>query len=366
VSEHSSDRRFMRRALALALRSRGMTAPNPAVGAVVVRHGVIVGEGSTQPYGGAHAEVEALNMAGSAAFGATVYVTLEPCASFGKTPPCVDTLIAAGVHRVVYATDDPNPSQRGGATKLRDAGIAIDSGLFSLDARDQNPAFFHQFASDRPFVTLKLARSLDGAIADGPLRSGWLTGAASRREVHRQRADHDAIAVGRGTVAIDDPELTVRAVPKRHLAPTRVVFARAGDVSLTSKLVKSARDVPVTVVADAIPPQRRSGLERAGVAIIEAIGLDAQLRHLRSAGLTSFYVEGGAALGDAFLQAGFVDRLVIFTAPVLLGADALRPLQAGSPVRLELASRFRLVSHRKLGDDLMAIYDLTDNVHRTR
>ncbi|MBC7842046.1 MAG: bifunctional diaminohydroxyphosphoribosylaminopyrimidine deaminase/5-amino-6-(5-phosphoribosylamino)uracil reductase RibD, partial [Gemmatimonadaceae bacterium] len=181
----------MRRALALALRGRGTTAPNPMVGAVVVQGGRVVGEGFTQPFGGAHAEVEALRQAGDASRHATVYVTLEPCANHGRTPPCVDALIAAGVARVVFAATDPNPTMRDGADRLRAAGIEVLSGVDAQSARDQNPAFFHRFTSDRPFVTLKLARSLDGAIADAQRRGGWLTGPAARRVVHRQRAEHD-------------------------------------------------------------------------------------------------------------------------------------------------------------------------------
>lgn len=356
----------MRRALALAMRGRGTTAPNPMVGAVVVRDGCVVGEGFTQPYGGPHAEVMALRAAGDAARGSTVFVTLEPCANFGRTPPCTDALITAGVARVVYAAGDPNPAQRGGADRLRAAGIEVAQGLEAQAALDQNPAFFHRFTSDRPFVTLKLARSLDGAIADHTHRTAWLTGAAARREVHRQRGDHDAVAVGVGTVLADDPQLTIRGVKPPRVPPTRVVFDRTGRIPAGSALVRTARELPVVILADAIPAPVRPTLESAGVRIVEATGLEAQLRALRLAGVHSVYCEGGAALADALLGAGLVDRLVIFTAPVCLGADALRPMQAGAPMLVGQAERYRLVSHRRLGDDLMAIYDLTTRVHRTR
>jgi len=356
----------MRRALAVALRGRGTTAPNPMVGAVVVQDGQVVGEGFTQPAGGAHAEVQALVAAGPLAHGSTVYATLEPCAAFGRTPPCVEALIEAGVRRVVFAASDPNPAMRGGAERLRAAGVEVLGGLDARAAVDQNPAFHHQFTSDRPLVTLKLARTLDGAITDARRVPAWLTGPAARREVHRQRADHDAVAVGVGTVIADDPQLTARSVPRAFAPPARIVFDRTGRLPLDSQLVQTARDTPVVLVAERLEPHRRTAFEASGVQVLVAGGLDAQLRALRAMGITSVYCEGGAALADALLDAGLVDRLVIFTAPVRLGADALRPLQAGAPVPVEHAARHRLVSHRRLGDDLMAIYDLSSSVHRTR
>ncbi|HYW51721.1 MAG TPA: bifunctional diaminohydroxyphosphoribosylaminopyrimidine deaminase/5-amino-6-(5-phosphoribosylamino)uracil reductase RibD [Gemmatimonadaceae bacterium] len=366
MSALATERRYMRRALALALRGRGTTAPNPRVGAVVVRDGRIVGEGFTQPYGGAHAEVQALAAAGASASGAAVYVTLEPCAGHGRTPPCVDALIAANVARVVFAASDPNPQMRGGADLLRAAGIEVLGGIDEQLAMDQNPAFFHRFVSDRPFVTLKLARTIDGAIADARRVPGWLTGTASRREVHRQRGDHDAVAVGVGTVLADDPQLTARSVPPPRVPPTRVVFDRMGRIPVGSALVGSAGTIPVIVVAENLTAPARSALEQCGVHVLQASGLTAQLQALRGAGIHSIYCEGGATLADALLADGLVDRLVIFTAPVRLGADAVRPLQSGAPVHVDAAARHRLVSHRRLGDDLMAIYDLTPSVHRTR
>ena len=366
VSVPTTDLRCMRRALVLALRGRGTTAPNPMVGAVVVRDGRIVGEGWTQPYGGAHAEVQALADAGQLATGSTVYVTLEPCARSGNTPPCVSALLDARVGRVVFGATDPNPAMQGGGELLRAAGVPVTGGLEAQRAMDQNPAFFHRFVSDRPLVTLKLARTIDGAIADARRAPGWLTGAAARREVHRQRGDHDAIAVGVGTVLADDPRLTVRGVPRPRVAPTRVVFDRMGRLPLQSALVATAREVPTVIVAEQLTAATGDLLRERGVQVIEATGLGAQLKALRGAGIHSIYCEGGATLADALLDDGLVDRLVIFTSPVRLGADAVRPLQSGAPVHVDVAARHRLVSHRRLGDDLMAIYDLTPSVHRTR
>src|SRR3954468_2645940 len=235
------DGAFMRRALALAERGWGRTAPNPMVGAVVVRDGRVVGEGWHAEFGGPHAEVEALRAAGDRAKGATMYVTLEPCNHQGKTPPCTEALLAAGVRRVVVACEDPNPEARGGAHRLREAGVDVALGVEEDAARELNAPFFHALASDRPFVRLKLALSLDGALADHTRQPGWLTGEAARHEVHRLRADADAIAVGIGTVLADDPELTVRHVPAPRVAPTRVVFDTSARLPRTSRLATTAR-----------------------------------------------------------------------------------------------------------------------------
>jgi diaminohydroxyphosphoribosylaminopyrimidine deaminase/5-amino-6-(5-phosphoribosylamino)uracil reductase len=361
------DRRALRRALALAARGRGRTAPNPLVGAVVVRDGRIVGEGWHAEYGAPHAEVMALRAAGDAARGATVVVTLEPCAHHGKTPPCTDALRAAGVARVVYGAADPNPVARGGAAVLREAGIEVVGPLDPQAVHDLDPAFFHAFASDRPFVTLKLALSLDGAIAPADRTPRWLTGAAARREVHRQRAAHDAVLVGIGTVLADDPLLTVRGTtPPPRRPPARVVLDRRARLPLASRLVRGVDAAPVCVLAVDAPgdaADRRAALAAAGVQVLVAPDLPAQLRALRGAGIGAVYCEGGAAVAEALLAAGAVDRLVIFRSPERLGADALRPrLAAGADPAAPV--RPRLVHLRRFGDDTMAIYDLTSRVHR--
>jgi diaminohydroxyphosphoribosylaminopyrimidine deaminase/5-amino-6-(5-phosphoribosylamino)uracil reductase len=360
------DRRWLGRALALAARGRGRTAPNPMVGAVVVRDGVVVGEGWHAEYGAPHAEVMALRAAGDAARGATAVVTLEPCSHHGKTPPCTDALLAAGVARVVYGAADPNPVARGGAEVLRAAGVEVRGPIDAQAVHDLDPAFFHRFASDRPYVTLKLALSLDGAMAPADRTPRWLTGPLARRAVHRQRAAHDAIMVGIGTVLADDPLLTVRGVsPAPRRAPVRVVVDRDVRLPLGSKLVATLAEAPVTVLAADRPESaaRRAALAAAGVTVLTAPTLPAQLRALAAAGIGSVYCEGGATLAGALLAGGHVDRLVIFTAPVRLGADALRPpLAAGADP--DGAERHRLVHLRRFGDDLMAIHDLTSRVHR--
>ncbi len=352
----SSDARWMRRALGLARRGWGRTAPNPLVGAVVVRDGAVVGEGFHAALGEAHAEVAALAAAGEAARGATMYVALEPCTHQGRTPPCTAAIIAAGVRRVVYAMDDPHPAAGGGAAVLRAAGVEVSAGVEEPAARELNASFLHRFASSRPFVTLKLATSLDAAIADGTGRPGWLTGPAAVRAVHRLRAGHDAVAVGSGTALADDPQLTVRGVRKPRIAPARIVFDRRGRVAEPLRLVRTAARAPVVIVTSTEGAARLAPLEERGVRLMVAADLPDALRQFRADGIHSVLCEGGAGLAGAFLKHGLVDRLVIFQAPVLLGRGALAAFGEVPGVPLAEASRWRIVSHERLGDDLMTTF----------
>ncbi|MFL5562552.1 MAG: bifunctional diaminohydroxyphosphoribosylaminopyrimidine deaminase/5-amino-6-(5-phosphoribosylamino)uracil reductase RibD [Gemmatimonadaceae bacterium] len=347
---------FMRRALALAMRGWGQTSPNPMVGAVVVRDGAIIGEGFHARFGAEHAEPAALAAAGDRARGATLYVTLEPCTHEGKRPPCVPAVIGAGVTRVVIAARDPNPVASGGVEALRAAGVDVAVGLGQDEAIELNAPFFNRFTSDRPWVTLKLALSLDGAIADESRKSGWLTGSAARREVHRQRAAADAIAVGIGTALADDPKLTVRGVPRPRIAPARVIFDHGARLPLDSHLVKSIGDARLVIVTNGSAPDREIALERAGATILRVAGTANALRALKTMGINSLYAEGGAGLAGALLGSRVVDRLIIFRAPVILGANALHGLSEAPASPVEAAPRFRLVRHRRLGDDDMTIY----------
>jgi diaminohydroxyphosphoribosylaminopyrimidine deaminase / 5-amino-6-(5-phosphoribosylamino)uracil reductase len=329
------DEQFMRRALALAERGWGQTAPNPMVGAVVVRDGKVVGEGWHERYGEAHAETNALARAGDAARDATMYVTLEPCNHTGKTPPCANAVIAAGVARVITATRDPGIDSGGGAEALRAAGIDVEIGLLASDACELNAAFFHSFSSDRPWVTLKLALSIDGAIADSKRGRAWLTNDESRAEVHRIRANVDAIAVGATTYATDRPALTVRGPIQPRVAPRRVVF-----------------DPDATLSAG-----RTSVLEEAsGVTFVRVADLAASLRALRARGVRSLLVEGGASIASALLDAELVDRLVIFQAPIVLGGGALAAFGATSPRHAATVRRLPVLRRQAFGDDLMTIY----------
>lgn len=352
----TDDAAQMRRALDVALGGWGHTAPNPLVGAVLVRDGVVVGEGFHARFGAEHAEVAALRVAGERARGATAYVTLEPCAHHGQTPPCADALIAAGVRRVVVATADPNPVAHGGLARLQAAGIETMVGVEEQAARELNAAFVHSFTSDRPWVTLKLAVSLDGALAGVGGSALWITGPAARREVHRLRAGTDAVAVGVGTVIADDPLLTVRDWPAPRVPPVRVVFDRHLRIPLTTRLIQTARDVPVIVVADAPFPGRAKALTDAGVDVVTAASTGDALRTLRDRGIRGLLVEGGARLAAAMLAGSMVDRLIIFQAPCILGAGAIGAFSYVPPRTPADAPRLPIVERRAFGDDLMTIY----------
>jgi len=351
---------FMRRALDLASRGWGQTAPNPMVGAVVVRGDEVVGEGWHARFGEAHAEVMALRAAGERARGATMYVTLEPCNHHGKTPPCSNALVAAGVQRVVAATRDPSPAARGGAERLTEHAIAVDFGVEEAAARELNAVFFHALTSARPWVTLKLATSLDGAIADAQRTRGWLTNELSRREVHRMRAGSDAVAVGLGTVEHDDPALTVREVDAPRIAPARVVFDREARIPLESTLVRTARETPVVVVAAAPPRARADALRQAGVTVIEANTMSEALAALKAHGVRALLVEGGARLSGALLTDALVDRLVIFQAPIVLGPGALNAFAHVPAATVAHVKRLAIVDRQTLGDDVMTTYAFGD------
>lgn len=352
------DATFLRRALTLAKRGWGQTSPNPMVGAVVVRGDTVVGAGTHARFGAAHAEVVALAEAGESARGATLFVALEPCAHWGQTPPCTDAISQAGLARVVFAAADPNPAATGGAAALRAAGIEVQrGGDVEADAmRELNAPFFHRYVSDRPWVVLKLAISIDGAIADSARSRGFLTGPESQREVHRWRAGSDAIAVGRETIVSDDPALTVRLVRAPRVLPRRVVFDRTARLPLTSVVVRTARAIPTTVVVMRPDPDRRAALEAAGVEVLEADSLLGGLRALRASGVESLFVEGGARLASALLRDGVVDRLITFQAPIILGAGALHAFADAPAAIVTAAPRLRVVTRRAWRDDLMTIY----------
>lgn len=349
----------MRRALALARRGWGRVAPNPLVGAVVVQDGAVVGEGWHREYGGAHAEPHALAAAGARARGATVYVTLEPCAHQGKTPPCVDALLAAGVARVVVAVRDPFPAAAGGVERLRAAGVRVDVGVLEAEARELNAPFLHAaLGAARPWVTLKLAVSLDGAVADHTRGPGWLTGPPARRWVHRLRAGADAVAVGIGTALADDPALTVRHGPAPRVAPLRVVLDRRARLPLDAALVRGARESPVLVVhAPDAPAAALRALAGAGVRLLAAGPLDEALGALgRDHGVRHLLVEGGAALAGALWNADLVDRLIMIQAPVVLGQGAVASFEGARPARAALARRLPVLARRALGADLLSTF----------
>jgi diaminohydroxyphosphoribosylaminopyrimidine deaminase / 5-amino-6-(5-phosphoribosylamino)uracil reductase len=351
---------MMRAALALARRSLGRTWPNPAVGCVIVKDGRIVARGRTQDGGRPHAEVDSLNKAGEAARGATVYVTLEPCSHFGKSPPCADALVRAGVARVVSAMEDPNPSVNGqGHARLREAGIAVEVGEGAREAAEIYAGFLLRLRAGRPLFHLKLASSLDGRIATASGESKWITGEGARADGHRLRAIHDAILVGAGTVAADDPDLTCRLPGLKAYSPVRIVLASKAGLAETSKLAMTARQVPVWLLCtSAAPAARREALHKAGIEIIEVaaagdgrVDAAAAAQALGQRGLTRVLVEGGGQVAAAFLKAGLIDRITSYRAGVVLGADGRSAVGELGFNQLDFAPRFRLVSARSLQGD---------------
>ncbi|HXT15816.1 MAG TPA: bifunctional diaminohydroxyphosphoribosylaminopyrimidine deaminase/5-amino-6-(5-phosphoribosylamino)uracil reductase RibD [Gemmatimonadaceae bacterium] len=350
----------MRRALTLAREGWGQTAPNPMVGAVVVAGGVVVGEAYHARYGEAHAEAQALREAGERARGATLYVTLEPCAHFGKTPPCADAVIAAGISRVVIASPDPSLVARGGASRLRRAGVTVEIGLLRDEAMELNAAFFNALSSRRPWITLKLALSADGAIADPSGAHRWITGPDARAEVHRLRANADAIAVGVNTVIADDPLLTARDVRSPRRAPLRVVFDSTLRTPRTSALMRTAREVETILIGrlSAVPVDRLAMAEETGATVLLAPSLHESLEMLRARDIRSLFVEGGARIAGSLLREDLVDRLVIFRSSLELGCDAPRAF-AHAPEGFESSLAERpVIARAQFGDDVMTTYAL--------
>ncbi|MBF0323785.1 MAG: bifunctional diaminohydroxyphosphoribosylaminopyrimidine deaminase/5-amino-6-(5-phosphoribosylamino)uracil reductase RibD [Alphaproteobacteria bacterium] len=355
----------MRAALALARRGLGNVWPNPAVGCVIAHGGRVVGRGWTQPGGRPHAETEALAMAGSDARGATAFVTLEPCSHHGKTPPCADALIAAGISRVVVATEDPDPRVSGrGLARLREAGLDVITGICEAEARDLNAGFFLKIREGRPEVTLKLATSLDGRIATHGGESRWITGDSARQAAHLLRAETDAIMVGSGTALIDDPELTCRLPGLEERSPVRVVVDGRLRLPLTSRLVATANEVPCWVLTlDGCDPNRRAVYEEAGVDVVEVpegpdhtVDLGAALMILAESGITRVLVEGGAHLTAALLRAKLVDRLVWFRAPRMIGGDGLAAAVGFGIDHLAQTPRFEMTESRSVGADRVEFY----------
>ena len=319
----------MQHALRLAARGLGRVAPNPAVGCVIVsKDGHIVGRGWTAPGGRPHAETIALNQAGKAARGATAYVSLEPCAHYGKTPPCADALIAARVARVVGAVRDPDPRTSGqGFEKLKQAGIEVIEGVLADEAKALNEGFFKRVTLGRPLIALKIAQSADGKVTNGPGKDKWITGERARRHGQRLRAQHDAIMVGIGTVLADDPALTCRISGLEDRSPIRIVLDSKLRLPVKSKLAQSARDVPLI---DFTCANGGSELENLGVEIVrvkaDANGkpdLGEVIRALAARGLTRLLVEGGPTLQAALIAAHLADRLYLYQAPNMVGATGL-------------------------------------------
>ncbi len=360
-SNDERDAEYMRRALALAQQGWGQTAPNPMVGAVVVRDGTVVGEGYHARYAEPHAEIVALKAAGDRARGSTMYVTLEPCNHFGKTPPCTEAILEARVQRVVIAAADPTALAGGGARHLADYGVQVEFSVEEPAAIELNAPFFFAAAnSTRPWVTLKLALSSDDKMNDPSGERRWISNELSRSEVQRLRANVDAIAVGLGTVRADDPQLTARGTIRPRVAPMRVVFDRNADTPLQSTLVRTAKQTPTMIFAHHAPVARLAALHNAGVDVFEAEDLPAALKALRGFEVQHLLVEGGARVAQEFLQQDLVDRLVIFQSPITLGGDALSPFSGLPGNYRETLAKKPIVRRAEFGDDVMTVYALRE------
>lgn len=361
MSVSSHDRRYMAAAMRLSRWHTGLTATNPSVAALVVKDGAIVGRAVTAPGGRPHAETQALSQAGEKARGATLYVTLEPCSHHGRTPPCADAIVASGIARVVVSLTDPDPRVSGrGLAILREAGIAVESGVMEEEGRRVLAAYLMRQTRGRPQVTLKLAVSADGMIGRRDAGQVAITGPAARAQSHSLRAEMDAILVGIGTALADDPELTCRAPGLEARSPLRVVLDRRLALPLTSKLARTARDVPVLVASVAQSPAvrgdlqpRRVGLTAADVEVLESETLATLLNTLAARGVSSLLVEGGAGVAKSFLDAGLVDHILLYEGAVTVGADGL----ASPLTRADIPAGFRLLREVAFGPDRLSEYE---------
>jgi diaminohydroxyphosphoribosylaminopyrimidine deaminase/5-amino-6-(5-phosphoribosylamino)uracil reductase len=366
-----ADTELMQRALAQSESARRRTAPNPWVGAVVVRDGEVVGEGATQPPGGAHAEIEALRAAGDRARGATVYTTLEPCSHHGRTGPCVAAIAEAGVTRVVVALEDPDRQVAGqGIAQLRDAGITVDVGVGAEAVASSLAPYLTHRRLGRAFTVVKTAMSLDGRIAARDGSSQWITGAASRADAHQLRADSQAIVIGAGTALADRPRLTVRdADGPVATQPLRVLLDATGRVPADGPLFDPELAPTLVVTTETAPDVAQHAWLAAGAKVLTVppaatgatggggVDLAATLEVLAGLGVLQALIEGGAALTGSLVEAGLVDRLVTYVAPTVLGRDGRPALDVAGPARIADAPRWRLVDVRRVGTDVRLDYE---------
>lgn len=368
-----SDQDHMAHALRLAARGLGRAWPNPAVGCVIVKDGVIVGRGWTQPGGRPHGETMALAQAGARARGATAYVTLEPCAHHGQTPPCAEALIAAGIARVVSALTDPDPRVAGrGHAMLAAAGIDVFQNLMADQARDVNAGFLKRVTQGLPFVTLKLATTLDGRIATATGESRWITGSDARRHVHALRLSHDAVMIGAGTARADDPDLTVRELGAAH-QPVRIVFDTRLSHDPHSRLGQTAHNNPVWLVhTAAAPAHARKAWAATGAGLIEVaddgigqINTKIALQALAAKGLTRILCEGGGALAASLLRAGLIDDIAVYTAGAVIGADGTAAVASFGIDALSDAPRLKLRESSRVGGDTFALWSVNETVKIT-
>ncbi len=358
----ASDIRYMQRALTLAEGGVGFVSPNPLVGCVIVKEGRIIGEGYHECYGGPHAEVFALRSAGDEARGGTLYTTLEPCCHTGKTPPCTEAVLQAGVARVAIAVADPNPKVAGGGlTRLQAAGVEVTLGICEAEARRQNEAFFHFIKSRRPFVTLKCAMTLDGKIATRTGASRWITGGPAREWVHRLRHAADGLLVGSGTALQDDPQLTTRLPEGKGANPLRIVVDSALRLPVSSQLASVTPDcLTLVATSDRASVEKQRQLEGQGVEILRLpsyadgrVDIKALLAELGTRGIASLLVEGGAILSASLLHHHLVDKMVVFVAPKIIGGDGLNVVAAFGVETMADALQLYGMTSKSVGEDVM-------------
>jgi diaminohydroxyphosphoribosylaminopyrimidine deaminase/5-amino-6-(5-phosphoribosylamino)uracil reductase len=357
---------LMRRAIELAERGRGLTSPNPMVGAVVARNGEIVGEGFHERAGGPHAEIVALEAAGAAARGATLYVTLEPCNHVGRTPACVPAIFAAGITRVVAAVADPNPFVTGGGiAALREQGVAVVTGVLEAEAAAQNRVFVTAMRARRPHVTLKAGMTADGKIADIHGAARWITGEAARAEVHRRRSEVDAVVIGVTTVLRDDPALTVRLDRPWPREPWRVVLDTDARTPPNARVITGADPARALIaVGERAASERVAALQSAGATVVrcplreERVAVEAVLTTLFEREVRAVLVEGGGEVHASFLDAGLVDRVALFVAPLLLGGQTAPAVVGGAGRELKSAIRLGTMTARAVGEDLLIEADV--------
>lgn len=351
-----NDEYYMQLALNLAEGASGQTGVNPVVGCVVVKDGRIIGMGAHLKRGEGHAEVLALNMAGSEAHGATAYVTLEPCSHHGATPPCCERLIAEGITRVVVATVDPNPLVAGrGIQRMREEGIQVEIGVLEQQARALNEIFNKFIVTKRPFVTLKSALTLDGRIATRTGHSRWITGASAREAVHTLRHRHNAIMVGVDTVIADDPELTTRlSIPGLH--PLRIIVDSKLRISESARALNNVAPT-LLLTTELADPTKADRLEQLGIELLKCgagprVDLSIAMNSLGKRGISSILLEGGGVLNGAMLEAGLVDKLMLFYAPIIVGGEGA-PSAFGftGPEEMSSALRLRDITMQAFGED---------------
>lgn len=357
----NQDEHYMKLAIQMAASTKGQTSPNPSVGSVVVKNGEVIGMGAHLKAGEAHAEVHALNMAGERARGATIYVTLEPCSHYGRTPPCAEKIIQSGITRAVVATLDPNPKVVGrGVNMLQETGIEVETGVLNQEADDLNEVFYHWIQSKRPYVTLKTAMSMDGKIATSTGESQWITGEEARQDVHHYRHTHDAILVGVNTVIQDMPSLTTRR-PQGGKNPIRVVLDTSLRTPADTPLIQNP-EAPTWIIAgngvEGEKLQRFASYDHVEVIQLSKseVSIEETLQVLGEKGVTSLFVEGGAKVNDAFLRAGAVQQVVNYVAPKLIGGEASpTPIGGEGIAKLSDSMQLKVANVIQLGEDVKIV-----------